>query len=89
MRAAAGSAVNIQGHFVPEAQAALMAGNQARHDCLIAAAVAAITDADVIALAQAPMASATALISEAPGRRVVTTPVSAARHLRQLLSGRA
>jgi Asp/Glu/hydantoin racemase len=86
--AAGGAGLQVQGYFVAEAQACLAAGDGERHDRLIAAAVERIEDCEVIALAQAPMASAARCIANARGRAVLTTPDCAVRRLRALLHRR-
>ena len=67
------------------ALAALDRGDRAEHDRLVAEAAKDLRDCDLIALAQYSMAPAAALVAEASGRPVVTTPDSAVLKLRQAL----
>lgn len=70
------------------ALAALAAGDAAAHDQIAATAAAAeLGDCAVIALAQFSLARAAAPIADATGRTVLTTPDSAVRRLRRLLTG--
>ncbi len=66
---------------------ALNRGDHDAHDAAAAEAAKALTDCDVIALAQFSLASAARRVEEATGRRVLTTPDSAVRKLRSLLRG--
>src|SRR3954466_6537340 len=68
------------------ALAALDRGERAEHDRLVAEASRALRDCDLIALAQYSMAPAAALVAEASGRPVLTTPDSAVLKLKQLLA---
>jgi hypothetical protein len=67
------------------ALAALDRGDRAEHDRLVAEASKDLADCDLIALAQYSMAPAAAMVAEASGRPVVTTPDSAVLKLKQLL----
>jgi hypothetical protein len=67
------------------ALAALDRGDRATHDRLVAEASKDLADCDLIALAQYSMAPAAALVAEASGRPVVTTPDSAVLKLKQAL----
>src|ERR1700761_2001104 len=67
------------------ALSALDRGDRAVHDRLVAEASKDLVDCDLIALAQYSMAPAAALVAEASGRPVVTTPDSAVLKLRQVL----
>src|SRR3954453_7464933 len=68
------------------AMAALDRGERAEHDRLVAEASRDLRDCDLIALAQYSMAPGAALVAEASGRPVLTTPDSAVQKLKQLLS---
>jgi hypothetical protein len=68
------------------ALAALDRGDRAEHDRLVAEASRDLQGCDLIALAQYSMAPAAALVAEASGRPVLTTPDSAVRKLKELLS---
>jgi len=80
-------------HIVPKlatgAMAALDRGAHAEHDKLVTEASRDLRDCDVIALAQYSMAPAAALVAEATGRPVLTTPESAVLKLKQMLAVRA
>ncbi|WP_291865926.1 arylsulfatase [Bradyrhizobium sp.] len=67
------------------ALAALDRGDRAEHDRLVVEASRDLCDCDLIALAQYSMAPAAALVAEASGRPVLTTPDSAVMKLRALL----
>src|SRR6201996_1969334 len=68
------------------ALAALDRGDRATHDRLVAEAARDLADCDLIALAQYSMAPAAALVAEASGRPVLTTPDSAVSKLKELLA---
>lgn len=72
----AGRAVKIDEVVVEGAFEAAVAGDRARHDALVAAAIDAASG-DVIVLAQASMASA----AEGASRPVLTSPGSGIRRL--------
>src|SRR3954454_2395935 len=67
------------------ALAALDRGERAEHDRLVAEASWELRDCDLTALAQYSMAPAAALVAEATGRPVLTTPDSAVHKLKDLL----
>lgn len=71
--AAAGADVEVTARVVADAAAARAAGDQERHDRLIAEAIAAAGDVDAIVLAQASMAT-----GAGDDPRVLTSPVSGA-----------
>lgn len=68
------------------ALSALNRGDASKHDRLITDAARALRDCDVIALAQFSMAGTAPLVAQATGRPVLTTPDSAVRKLREMLS---
>jgi Asp/Glu/hydantoin racemase len=68
------------------ALAALDRGERTKHDRLVAEASRELRGCDLIALAQYSMAPAAALVAEASGRPVLTTPDSAVQKLKELLS---
>jgi hypothetical protein len=68
------------------ALAALDRGDRAGHDRLVAEASRDLRDCDLIALAQYSMAPAAALVAEASGLNVLTTPDSAVLKLKGLLA---
>ena len=67
------------------ALAALNAGDPNGHDAAAVRAAAALTDCDVIALAQFSLSQAADAVAAASGKTVLTTPDSAVRKLRRLL----
>ena len=77
--------VEIVPKLAEGALAALDRGDRAEHDRLVTAAAMDLRDCDLIALAQYSMAPAAALVAEASGRPVVTTPDSAVLKLKQAL----
>jgi Asp/Glu/hydantoin racemase len=80
------ASVEIVPKLVEGALAALDRGDRAGHDRLVVEAARALRGCDVIALAQYSMAPAAALVAEASGRPVLTTPDSAVRKLKDLLA---
>jgi Asp/Glu/hydantoin racemase len=83
------AAMEIVPKLAEGAMAALDRGDRTEHDRLVAEASRDLRDCDLIALAQYSMAPAAALVAEASGRPVLTTPDSAVAKLKQLLSVRA
>ena len=69
-----------------DALAALDRGNAAEHDRLAAEAARELEGCDVVALAQFSLSSAASRVADTTGRTVLTTPDSAVRKLRRLLS---
>jgi hypothetical protein len=67
------------------ALAALNAGDPAGHDAAAVCAATALSDCDVITLAQFSLSQAAAAVAAATGKTVLTTPDSAVRKLRRLL----
>ena len=65
---------------------ALDDGDAARHDALVAEAAAGLRACDVIALGQFSLARAAPAVAAATGKPVLTTPESAVRKLRRVLS---
>jgi hypothetical protein len=68
------------------ALAALERGDAAAHDRAVVAACEAVKDCDVIVLTQFSLARSAALVAQATGRPVLTTPESAVRKLRRMLA---
>lgn len=68
-----------------DALAALNAGSLEAHNAAAARAADALTDCDVIALAQFSLSQAAAAVAAATGKTVLTTPDSAVRKLQRLL----
>ena len=81
------SSVELVPKLVEGAMAALDRGDRATHDRLVVEASKDLRDCDLIALAQYSMAPAAAMVAEACGRPVVTTPDSAVLKLREMLRG--
>jgi Asp/Glu/hydantoin racemase len=78
--------VEIVPKLVAGALDALDRGARTEHDRLVAQASRDLRDCDLIALAQYSMAPAAALVAEASGRPVLTTPDSAVLKLKRLLA---
>jgi Asp/Glu/hydantoin racemase len=78
--------VEIVPKLVTGALPALDRGERAEHDRLVAEASRELRDCDLIALAQYSMAPAAALVADASGRPVLTTPDSAVLKLKELLA---
>jgi hypothetical protein len=81
--AASGSDVEVTARVVADAAAARASGDLARHDQLIAEAIAAAGDVDVIVLAQASMAT-----GAGDDPRVLTSPASGAARFVESLADR-
>jgi Asp/Glu/hydantoin racemase len=79
------ASVEIVPKLADAALAALDRGDRAEHDRLVVKASKDLRDCDLIALAQYSMAPAAALVAEASGRPVLTTPDSAVMKLKKLL----
>jgi Asp/Glu/hydantoin racemase len=80
------SSITLRPQLAEGAMDALNRGDQQAHDALAAEASRKLRDCDAIALAQFSLASAAAQVAEATGLPVLTTPDSAVRKLRGLLS---
>jgi Asp/Glu/hydantoin racemase len=80
------TSVEIVPKLVDGALAALDRGDRAGHNRLVVEAARDLRGCDIIALAQYSMAPAAALVAEATGRPVLTTPDSAVRKLKDLLA---
>jgi Asp/Glu/hydantoin racemase len=78
--------VEIKTQAIPTALTALHAGRTAEHDRLIAQAANDLGVCDALILGQFSMASAAALIPDRPGRKVLTSPVSAVMQLKRMLA---
>ena len=78
--------VEVRPKLAEGALAALDAGDGAAHDRLAAEAAAALSDCDVIALAQFSLARAREAVAARTGVKILTTPESAVRRLRALLT---
>jgi hypothetical protein len=78
------TSVEIVPKLVDGALAALDRGDRAGHNRLVVEAARDLRGCDIIALAQYSMAAA--LVAEATGRPVLTTPDSAVRKLKDLLA---
>jgi hypothetical protein len=84
---ARGVAVALKARLAEGGLDALTRGDRASHDRAIAAAAEALTDVDALLLAQYSMAPAATLISDVPGRDVLTAPECAVEKVRALLTG--
>jgi hypothetical protein len=80
--------VDVVPKLAEGALAALDRGDRVTHDRLIVEASRSFRDCDVIALAQFSIAATAALVAEATGRPVVTTPDSAVQKLMKLLKAK-
>jgi Asp/Glu/hydantoin racemase len=72
-----GVEVTLQTRFVPDAMAALLAGDRDRHDALVAEAGAALAHCNAIMLAQFSMAPAADLLRRMVPNPVLTSPGAA------------
>jgi Asp/Glu/hydantoin racemase len=79
------ASVEIVPRLAEGALAALDRGDRVEHDRLVVEASKDLAGCDLIALAQYSMAPAAALVTEASGRPVLTTPDSAVLKLKELL----
>jgi len=77
--------VSIQSICVPEAMAALEAGDGAKHDRLLARAAPQLDGCDAIILAQFSTARARDSVAQAVSCPVLTSPDSAVRRLKELV----
>jgi len=84
--AAVAPGVTLVSALAGDALEALNRGDVAAHDRLAAEAARSLEGCDVVALAQFSLSSAAALVAQATGRKVLTTPDSAVRKLRRLLN---
>ena len=83
------SSVEIVPKLAEGALAALDRGDRAEHDWIVTEASKELRGCDVVALAQYSMAPAAALVAEATGRPVLTTPDSAVAKLKDVLAVKA
>lgn len=79
--------IEIEGHVVEGALAALEAGDTSTHDLLVAAAAEYMPMTDSLVLGQFSLARAASSIRPRNGRVLITTPASAVRRLREILTG--
>lgn len=86
LAAAQGKRVELDTAYVPEAMAALSAGDAATHNRLIAAVAVQLAHCDVVMLAQFSMAPALPLVRQAIGSVVLTSPGSAVAKLKAALA---
>ncbi len=73
--------------FVPGAMKAAQEGNMAKHDELVAQAASEAKNADAVCFAQFSMTQAAEACARNSGKPVLTTPDSAVRLMRKLLTG--
>jgi len=78
--------VALESACVPEAMAALTAGNADQHDRLIAEAASRLTHCDIVMLAQFSMARARSAVQQVLGDKVLTSPDSAIAKLKAVLT---
>ena len=86
MATAQGQDVKLETRWVPDAMAALTAGDAERHDRLIAEAAPRLAHCSVIMLAQFSMARALPAVQQAIGCPVLTSPASAVARLKAALA---
>lgn len=79
------SSVEVVPKLAEGAMAALDRGDRAEHDRIVVDASKDLRGCDVVALAQYSMAPAAAMVAEATGRPVLTTPDSAVAKLKSAL----
>lgn len=84
----AGTGARLKSFVVPEAIAALRAGDRATHDRLVAECAAGLTDCDVIMLAHFSTSRALEAVSAATDIPVLTAPGAAVAMLKQALNGK-
>ena len=84
-----GREIELRSVCVPEAMAALDAGDGARHDQLLADAAPQLADCDAVMLAQFSTARAHAAVSAVLDCAVLTSPDSAVLRLRAAVNGEA
>lgn len=80
------NSVTVIPKFASEAMSALDRGDVEEHDRLSEIAARDLSDCDVIALAQFSLARAASRIEKSTGKTVLTTPDSAVRKLKRLLT---
>ena len=79
--------MTLQTKFVPDAMAALLAGNRERHDELVAEAGVVLARCNAIMLAQFSMAPAADLLRrKVPGVPVLTSPGAAVAAMRRRIT---
>ena len=83
MRAARGGDATLETVCVPDAMAALRAGDGARHDALLAEAAKTLTACNAIMLGQFSTARAKPAVEAATGKPVLTSPDTAVAALRR------
>ncbi len=74
----------VSGISADRALDALKGGHPEEHDQMVAEAATSLKDADVLILCQFSLARATGLTEQATGKKVLSTPASAVRRLRDL-----
>lgn len=77
----------LESRLVKGAMDALRSGDQPRHDALVAETAAALEDCQALMLAQHTMGPARRLVTDLPGRRILTSPDAAALKLKRLIIG--
>ena len=74
-------------HIEDAARPVILAGDIERHDEMVAAAAAEMTDCDCLLLGQFSMETSAKKIADVPGRPVLTPPRTAVAKLKKLLGG--
>jgi len=86
MAAARGQEITLSQHFVDHAFAAMAAGDGEAHDSMVSDAARAITDADVIVLAQFTLSRAAAPVAAVTDIPVLNSPGAAVTKLKAMLA---
>ncbi len=81
----AGVSAQLQSVLVPDAMAALNAGDRGKHDALIAKAATGLAHCDVVMLAQFSMAPAAPALRQQSSVPVLTSPASAVAALKKAI----
>lgn len=82
-----GLSYTMTDHIEDAARPVILAGDVERHDDMVAAAAAKMTDCDCLLLGQFSMDTAAKKIADVPGRPVLTPPSTAVLKLKRLLAG--
>lgn len=82
-----GLSYTITDHIEDAARPIILAGDIERHDDMVAAAAAKMTDCDCLLLGQFSLRRAAKKFADVPGRPVFTPPDTAVKKLKRLLDG--
>ncbi len=81
-----GLSYTLTDHIEDAARPVILAGDIERHDEMVAAAAAKMTDCDCLMLGQFSMETSAQKIADVPGRPVLTPPRTAVQKLKRLLA---